>query len=232
MQAYAFAVSCLLHRDANTSISALEALHQLLLFPTPHLSTWLTSPLTLSHPPTDYWAKSSEPDAISDTHSQISEVGHMISEVGHMISEVGHMTILFFFLQGLETPCDIYFDNEQELTLSFTAAGKPTTRMSHVTANASATGDSEASPTHPPAAISISACMPVPEGPPEPLNNLVKVETCHCLYMLSYELHINPPTIEQVICSSVIDKLFHPHFLFHSPFPSSTSVMLFSSILE
>ncbi len=42
-QAYCFLMSCLLYREPNTSISALECLHQLLLSATPPLTVWFTT---------------------------------------------------------------------------------------------------------------------------------------------------------------------------------------------
>lgn len=42
-QAYCFLVSCLLYREPNTIISALESLHQLLLSATPTFIVWLTT---------------------------------------------------------------------------------------------------------------------------------------------------------------------------------------------
>ena len=44
-QAFCFLLSCLLYRDTNTSISALESLHQLLLSATDELSVWFISVL-------------------------------------------------------------------------------------------------------------------------------------------------------------------------------------------
>lgn len=44
-QAFCFLLSCLLYRDTNTSISALESLHQVLLSATDELSVWFISKL-------------------------------------------------------------------------------------------------------------------------------------------------------------------------------------------
>ena len=66
-------VSCLVYRDTNTAISALEALHQLLLSTTMELSAWLTTPVDSSQLVTDFWCDTAS-DSTSDTQSQISEV--------------------------------------------------------------------------------------------------------------------------------------------------------------
>lgn len=62
-------VSCLLYRDANTSISSLEALHQLLVSTTAEMAVWLTTPLPTPQVTADYWTDGSASDSASDTHS-------------------------------------------------------------------------------------------------------------------------------------------------------------------
>ena len=68
-QAYAFMVSCLLYRDANTSISSLEALHQLLVSTTVEMAVWLITPLPTPQVTTDFWTDGNANDTTSDTHS-------------------------------------------------------------------------------------------------------------------------------------------------------------------
>ena len=66
---YAFTVSCLLYRDANTSISSLETLHQLLVSATAELAVWLTTPLPAALITTNFWADGGASDTASDTYS-------------------------------------------------------------------------------------------------------------------------------------------------------------------
>ena len=62
-------VSCLLYRDANTSISSLEALHQLLVSTMAEMAVWLTTPLPTPQVTADFWTDGSASDSASDTHS-------------------------------------------------------------------------------------------------------------------------------------------------------------------
>ncbi len=73
LQAYAYVISCLVYRDPNTAIAAMETLHQLLVSATAELSIWLCSPLVTTRAAADFWSESG--DAASDTTSLVSEVG-------------------------------------------------------------------------------------------------------------------------------------------------------------
>ena len=72
--------------------------------------------------------------------------------------------------QGLETPCDLYFESE-DLTLSFAADGKD---KGHVVAHPTPDEMEAPPPAHPPA-ITGDACLAVPAGPSDPLGNVIHV---------------------------------------------------------
>lgn len=42
-QVYGFVLSCMLYRDGNTSVAAMETMHTILLSPSPSFSRWLMS---------------------------------------------------------------------------------------------------------------------------------------------------------------------------------------------
>lgn len=81
--------------------------------------------------------------------------------------------------QGLETPCDQYFESE-DLTLAF-AGSKTKTR---VVARSASPDPDLPSPTHT-LAIAGAACQATPTGPADPLGNISHVRLLHVCFRCS-----------------------------------------------
>lgn len=55
LQVYGFVLSCILYRDGNTAIAAMETMNAILLSSSPLFSQWLVSPLPDTNMATQFW---------------------------------------------------------------------------------------------------------------------------------------------------------------------------------
>lgn len=101
--------------------------------------------------------------------------------------------------QGLETPCDLYFESE-DLTLSFAADGKD---KGHVVAHPTPDEMEPPPPAHPPA-ITGDACLAISAGPSDPLGNVIHV----CLHDVKLVNLVFCPQCFTVCAVYIADYIF------------------------
>ena len=82
-QVYGFVLSCMLYRDGNTVVAAMEAMNSLLLCPPPAFSLWLMAPQVTPAVATDFWrvAEGSGAEGKEEEDQNSGSDAHSLREV-------------------------------------------------------------------------------------------------------------------------------------------------------
>lgn len=159
-QAYGFVLSCMLYRDGNTSVAAMETLNAILLTTSHTFHHWLISDQQQSTVVTQFWTMVEERGEEDETR----EDGHSSSADAHSLREVCSNIIIICIKLVISSSIlqkdinDAYFDSDHDLT-------PPET-------NESLTSDPES-------VVGEFGFLVTSEGSKQPLASLVQVLTSY-----------------------------------------------------